>query len=56
MDPLIQALVIAVPAYLLTPGIVFAVPKNSDFQTQAATHALIFAGAHYFLHQLFAKF
>ena len=56
MDALIQAFIIAVPAYLLTPGIAFAVPKNSDFQTQAAAHALIFAGVHYMLHQLFAKF
>ena len=55
MDPLIQALFVAVPAFLLSPGVLFKVPKQADFTTQAAVHALIFAGVHYWLRTAIAK-
>lgn len=39
----------AILFYVLTPGILLSLPPGSSFQTQAMTHAVVFAVVHKFL-------
>lgn len=39
----------AILFYVLTPGILLSLPPGASFQTQAITHAVVFAVVHKFL-------
>jgi len=39
----------AILFYLLTPGVLLSLPPGASFQTQALTHAVVFAVVHKFV-------
>jgi hypothetical protein len=39
----------AILFYLLTPGVLLSLPPGAGFQTQAMTHAVVFALVHKFV-------
>ncbi len=49
------AIYTAVLFYVLTPGVLLALPPGASFQTQALTHAVVFALVYKFTHKFVVR-